>query len=144
MTAGSTIVFSNGDRRRQHMRKPSSPCFAVFTEPWQKKWLQLAILKKSCWEFSFSSRVGAQQPSLCSPRVNYGSNGYSRKKGRIKINFLEGNSAKESTHNISLLSIDYGTVALWHTASSIRLTNSDFGQYKTRTTDYGLRTTDWV
>ena len=33
-------------------------------------------------------------------------------KREIKSNFLEGNSAKESTHSISLLFIDSGTAAL--------------------------------
>ena len=46
------------------------------------------------------------------------------KEREIKINFLEGNSAKESTHSISLLFIDYGTAAR-SDASCIRLTNSD-------------------
>ena len=57
----------------------------------------------------FFPRVGAQQPPLCNPRVNYGSH---------------GNSSKERTHSISLLFIDYGTAA-----SSIRLTNSDHSYY---------------
>ena len=93
MTVGSIIVFLNGDRKNsQQMRKLSPPYFAVFTEPWQKKRIQLAMLKKSCREFFFFfffSRVGAQQPPLCNPRVNYGSNGSSGKKREIKINFLE-------------------------------------------------------
>ena len=33
----------------------------------------------------FFPRVGAQQPPLCNPRVNYGSNGRSEKKGRLQV-----------------------------------------------------------
>ena len=40
----------NGSKWGSHFLR-SPPCFAVFTEPWQKKWLQLAMLKKSCREF---------------------------------------------------------------------------------------------
>ena len=73
----------------------------------------------------FSPRVGAQQPPrLCNPRVNYGSNGSSGKKGRLRSSSWKVKSAKEGTHSISLLVIDYGIAA-----SSIRLTNSDHSYY---------------
>ena len=81
------------------------------------------MLKKSCQEY-FSPRVSAQQSPLCNPRVNYGSNGSNGKKGRLRSSSWKVKSAKESTHGISLLFIDYGNAG-----SSIRLTNSDHSYY---------------
>ena len=50
----------------------------------------------------FPPRVGAQQPPrLCNPRVNYGSNGSSGKKGRLRSSSWKVKSAKESPHSIS-------------------------------------------
>ena len=46
-------------------------------------------------------RLGAQQPSLYNPRVNYGSNGSSGKKGKKGSFTWKGKSAKESPHGIS-------------------------------------------
>ena len=46
-------------------------------------------------------RVGVQQPPLYNPRVNYGSNGNSGKKGKLRSSSWKGKSAKESLHNIS-------------------------------------------
>ena len=46
-------------------------------------------------------RLGAQQPPLYNPRVNYGSNGNSGKKGKKRSFTWKGKSAKESAHGIS-------------------------------------------
>ena len=46
-------------------------------------------------------RLGAQQPPLYNPRVNYGSNGSSGKKGEKRSFTSKGKSAKESPHGIS-------------------------------------------
>ena len=43
-------------------------------------------------------RVGVQQPPLYNPRVNYGSNGNSGKKGKLRSSSWKGKSAKESPH----------------------------------------------
>ena len=49
----------------------------------------------------FFPRVGAQQPPLCNPRVNYWSDGSSGKKGRLRSSSWKVKSAKESPHSIS-------------------------------------------
>ena len=46
-------------------------------------------------------RLGAQQPPLYNPRVNYGSKGSSGKKGNKRSFTWKGKSAKESPHGIS-------------------------------------------
>ena len=57
------------------------------------------MLKKSCRDFFFP-HVGAQQPLLCNPRVNYGSNGSSGKRGRLRSSSWKVKSAKGSPHSI--------------------------------------------
>ena len=46
-------------------------------------------------------RLGAEQPPLHNPRVNYRSNGSSEKKGKKRSFTWKGKSAKESPHGIS-------------------------------------------
>ena len=57
------------------------------------------MLKKSCREFFFFRVL--VQPALCNPRVNYGSNGSSGKKGRLRSSSWKVKSAKGSPHSIS-------------------------------------------
>ena len=59
------------------------------------------MLKKSCREIFKFPVSGAQQPPLYNPRVNYGSNGSSGKKGKKRSFTWKGKSAKESPHGIS-------------------------------------------
>ena len=47
------------------------------------------------------SRLGAQQPPLYNPRVNYGSNGSGGNKGKKGSFTWKGKSAKESSHGLS-------------------------------------------
>ena len=53
--------------------------------------------------FFFFSRVGAQQPPLSNPRVNYGSSGSRGKKERLRSSSWKVKLAKESPHSISLV-----------------------------------------
>ena len=82
------------------------------------------------------SRVGAQQPLLCNPRVNYGSNGSSGKNGRLRPTSWKETQLKK----VCIVSLcDSSTTALRHcgtAASSIRLTNSDLIIHESTT---GLR-----
>ena len=122
-TAGSIIMFSNGDKNWQQTwwirccqtRKPYSFWFTVFTEPWHKKCLVKdhqsvevtpAILKKSCWEiFKFFMLMHNSLSCAIHKWINY----YGAlvvvvwKKGRVRSSCWKGKSAKESLHSISLL-----------------------------------------
>ena len=119
MTAGSISVFSNGD---QKIAANEDAISSLLRRVYRAMTEEIAPARNVEEELSrvFFPRVGAQQPPLCNPRVNYGSNGRSGKKGRLRSSSWKVKSAKESTYSISLLFIDYGIAA-----SSIRLTNSD-------------------
>ena len=83
MTAGSIIVFSNGDRK---MAANEEAISSLFRRVYRAMTEEITPASNVEEELSrvFFSRVGAQQPPLCHPRVNYGSNGRSGKKGRLR------------------------------------------------------------
>ena len=79
MTAGSIIVFSSGDRK---MAANEEAIFSLLRRVYRAMIGEMT--PASNVEEEFFSRVGAQQPLLCNPRVNYGSNGSSGKNGRLR------------------------------------------------------------
>ena len=96
MTAGSIIVFSNGDRKMAANEEAISSLLRRVYRAVSEEITPASNVEEELSRVFFF-RVGAHQPPLCNPRVNYGSH---------------GNSSKERTHSISLLFIDYGTAAL--------------------------------
>ena len=82
MTAGSIIVFSNGDRKMAANEEAMSSLLRRVYRAMTKEITPASNVE----ELSrvFFPRVGAQQSPLCNPRVNYGSNGRSGKKGRLR------------------------------------------------------------
>ena len=106
-------------RIRCQTRKPSLPWFAVFTEqgqevPRERSRVSGGNSSDVQGELSRNFKilhVGAQQPPLCNPRVNYGSNGRSGKKRTLRSSSWKGKSTKEILRSISLFFIDYGTAA---------------------------------
>ena len=121
MTAGSIIVFSNGDRK---MAANEEAIFSLRVYRAMTGEMTPASNVKEELSRVFS-RVRAQQPLLCNPRVNYGSNGSSGKNGRLKPTSWKETRQKR----VCIVSLcDSSTAALRHcgtAASSIRLTNSD-------------------
>ena len=95
MTAGWIIVFSNGERKMVANDEAIYLLLRVYRAMTEEMTPASNVEEELSRVFFF--RVGAHQPPLCDPQVNYGSH---------------GNSSKERTHSISLLFIDYGTAAL--------------------------------
>ena len=118
-----TDRFSNGDRKMAANEEAISSLLRRVYRAMTKEITPASNVEEELSRVFFP-RVGAQQPPLCNPRVNYGSNGRSGKKGRLRSSSWKVKSAKESTHSVSLLFIDYGIAA-----SSIRLTNLDHSYY---------------
>ena len=85
MTAGSIIVFSNGD---QKMAANEDAISSLLRRVYRAMTEEITPASNVEEELSrvFFPRVGAQQQQkpLCNPRVNYGSNGSSAKKGRLR------------------------------------------------------------
>ena len=81
MTAGSIIVFSNGDRKTANEEAIS----ALLRHVYRAMTEEMTPASNVEEELSrvFFPCVGAQQSPLCNPRVNYGSNGSNGKKGRL-------------------------------------------------------------
>ena len=95
------IVFSNGDRK---MAANKEAIFSFLRRVYRAMTEEMTPANNIEEELSrafFSPRVGAQQPPLCNPRVNYGSNGSSGKKGRLRSSSWKVKSVKESPHSIS-------------------------------------------
>ena len=118
MTAGSIVVFSNGDRKMAaNMANSSLPneeaisslvrrVYRATTEEVPRERSRVSggnssnVAEELSRNFKISC-VGAQQPPLYNPRVNYGSNGSGGKKGKLRSSSWKGKSAKESLHSIS-------------------------------------------
>ena len=84
MTAGSIIAFLNGDRKMAANELAiSSLLRRVYRVMTEEMTPASNVEEELSRVFFFFSRVGAQQPPLCNPRVNYGSNGSSGQKGRL-------------------------------------------------------------
>ena len=82
MTAGSIIVFSNGDRK---MAANEEAMFSLLRRVYRAMTGEMTPASNVEEELSrVFSRVGAQQPLLYNPRVNYGSNGSSGKNGGLR------------------------------------------------------------
>ena len=107
MTAGSIIVFSNGDRK---MAANEEAIFSLRVYRAMTGEMTPASNVKEELSRVFS-RVGAQQPLLCNPRVNYRSNGSSGKNGRLKPTSWKGTQQKRACI-VSLC--DTSTTALRH------------------------------
>ena len=118
MTAGSIIVFSNGDRKMKQTSANSSlpneekisslarRVYRAMTGKVPRERSRVSGGNSSNVEEELRRnfqipRVVAQQPSLYNPRVNYGSSGSSGKKGKLRSSSWKGKSAKESPHSIS-------------------------------------------
>ena len=118
MTAGPIIVCSNGDRKMAanmaNLPLPNEEdisslvrrVYRAMTEEVPRERSRVSGGNSSNVEEELSRnfripRVGVQQPPLYNPRVNYGSNGNSGKKGKLRSSSWKGNSAKESPHSIS-------------------------------------------
>ena len=84
MTAGSIIVFSNGDRKMAANEEAISSL--LLRRVYRAMTEEITPASNVEEELSrvFFSCFGSQQPPLCNPRVNYGSNGRSGKKGRLR------------------------------------------------------------
>ena len=78
MTAGSIIVFSDGDRK---MAANEEAIFSLLHRVYRAMTEEMTPASNVEEELSrvFFSRVGAQQPPLCNPQVNSGSNVSSRR-----------------------------------------------------------------
>ena len=100
MTAGSIIVFSNGDRKMAANEEAMSSFLRRVYRAMTEEITPASNVEEELSRVFFP-RVGAQQPPLCNPRVNYGSNGRSGKKGRLRSSSWKVKSAKESPHSIS-------------------------------------------
>ena len=74
MTAGSIIVFSNGD---QKMAANADAISSLLRRVYRAMTEEITPARNVEEELSrvLFPRVGAQQSPLCNPRVNYGSNG---------------------------------------------------------------------
>ena len=83
MPAGSIIVFSNGDRKMAANEEAISSLLHRVYRAMTEEITPASNVEEEVVE-SFFPRVGAQQPLLCNPRVNYGSNGSSGEKGRLR------------------------------------------------------------
>ena len=110
MTAGSNIVFSNGDRimaANMHMANSSLPNKKVIFSQVRRVYRTVTEevpRERSRVSGGNSSNVEnelSRKPPLCNPRVNYGSNDSSGKKWRLRSSSWKGKSAKESPHSIS-------------------------------------------
>ena len=84
MTAGSIIVFSKGDRKMAANEEAISSLLRRVYRAMAEEITPAGNVEEELSRVFFSPCVGAQQPSLCNPRVNYGSNGSSGKKGRLR------------------------------------------------------------
>ena len=84
MTAGSIIVFSNGDRKMAAYEEAIDSLLRRIYRVMTEEMTPASNVEEELSRVFFFSRVGAQQPPLCNPRVNYGSNGRSGKKGRLR------------------------------------------------------------
>ena len=83
MTAGSIIAFSNGDRKTAANEEAISSLLRRVYRAMTKEITPASNVEEELSRVFFSC-VGAQQPPLCNPRVNYGNNGRSGKKGRLR------------------------------------------------------------
>ena len=83
MTTGSIVVFSNGDRK---MAANEEAVSSLLCRVYRAMTEEITPANNVEEELSrvFFPRVGAQQPPLCNPRVNYGSDSSSGKKGRLR------------------------------------------------------------
>ena len=79
MTAGSIIVFSNGDRKMAANEEAMSSLLRRVYRAMTEEITPASNVEEESSRVFFP-RVGAQQPPLCNPRMNYGSNCRSGKK----------------------------------------------------------------
>ena len=83
MTAGSIIVFSNGDRKVAANEEAISSLLRRVYRAMTEEITPASNVEEELSRVFFP-RVGAQQSPLCNPRVNYGSNGSNGKKERLR------------------------------------------------------------
>ena len=93
MTAGSIIVLSNDDRKMAANEEAISALLRRVYRAMTKEMTPASNVEEGLSRMFFPVLV---QPPLCNPRVNYGSNGSSGKKGRLRSSSWKVKSAKES------------------------------------------------
>ena len=95
MTAGSIIVFSNGDRKMAANEEAISSLLRRLYRAMAEEMTPASNVEE---ELSRIFPPVLVQPT--NPRVNCGSNGSSGKKGRLRSSSWIVKSAKESPHSI--------------------------------------------
>ena len=107
MTAGSIIVFSNGDRKMAANEEAISSMVRRVYRAITEEITPASNVEEELSRVFFFSRVGAQQPPLCNPQVNYGSNGSSGKKGRLRSTSWKETQLKK----VRIVSLCYSSTA---------------------------------
>ena len=97
MTAGSIIVFSNGDRKMAANEEAISSLLRRLYRAMAEEMTPASNVEE---ELSRIFPPVLVQPTLCNPRVNCGSNSSSGKKERLRSSSRIVKSAKESPHSI--------------------------------------------
>ena len=113
MTAGSIIVFSNGDRKMAANKEAISSLLRRVYRAMAEEITPASNVEEDLSRV-FCPRVGAQQQQqpLCNPLVNYGSNGSSGKKGRLRSTYWKETQLKKVRIVSLCYSLTTGTAAL--------------------------------